>query len=243
MNPLTNVKNITKLSERDLEMGLSVENSWHNMYKDSAWIFVGGLHFDLSEGDIIAVFSQYGEIVNINLVRDRKTGKSRGFAFICYENQRSTVLAVDNFNGISLLNRIIRVDHVQEYRIPKEYDDVTPEMRQLYMEGCAPKPQTSIIKLEQPVIKENDENEHKTDVKKFDLINKKQKRKDQKKRSKKNSKIKKRSHSSSSSTSSDSSSSSEDAHHHRHHHKKKKHENQRKNRHQKKSKKKRLRDH
>ena len=46
--------------------------------------------------------NRYGEIVNINLVRDKKTGKTKGFCFLCYEDQRSTVLAVDNFNGIKV---------------------------------------------------------------------------------------------------------------------------------------------
>ena len=45
---------------------------------------------------------RYGEIVNINLVRDQKTGKSKGFCFICYEDQRSTILAVDNLNGFKV---------------------------------------------------------------------------------------------------------------------------------------------
>lgn len=45
---------------------------------------------------------RYGEVVNINLVRDKKTGKSKGFCFLCYEDQRSTILAVDNFNGIKV---------------------------------------------------------------------------------------------------------------------------------------------
>ena len=53
------------------------------------------------------------------LVRDKKTGKSKGFAFICYENQKSTILAVDNFNGVKLTGRTIRVDHVEEYKLPK----------------------------------------------------------------------------------------------------------------------------
>lgn len=140
-------------------MGIDVKNSWHQMYKNSAWIFVGGLHYDLSEGDVIAVFSQYGEIVNINLVRDRATGKSRGFAFLCYEDQRSTILAVDNFNGIKLLNRIIRVDHVEEYKIPKEFDDITAEMKQLYNEGCAPKPIER--KVTPPVNKISEKKSHK----------------------------------------------------------------------------------
>ena len=37
--------------------------------------------------------------MNIELIRDKDTGKSKGFAFLQYEDQRSTVLAVDNLNG------------------------------------------------------------------------------------------------------------------------------------------------
>ena len=90
------------------------------MYKDSAWIFIGGLNYDLSEGDIICVFSQYGEVADIHLVRDKDTGNSKGFCFLCYTDQRSTILAVDNLNGIKLCNRIIRVDHCQNYQRPEE---------------------------------------------------------------------------------------------------------------------------
>lgn len=39
-------------------------------------------------------FYRYGEIVDVNLVRDKGTGKSKGFAFVAYEDQRSTNLAV-----------------------------------------------------------------------------------------------------------------------------------------------------
>ncbi|CAG8573174.1 14281_t:CDS:2, partial [Acaulospora colombiana] len=53
----------------------------------------------------------YGEILDIQLVRDKKTGVSKGFAFLKYEDQRSTILAVDNLNNINLLGRTIRVDH------------------------------------------------------------------------------------------------------------------------------------
>lgn len=95
-----NMKNVLKLSEADLKYGQ--KSSWHDQYRNSAWIFVGGLPYDLSEGDVVCVFSQYGEIVNINLVRDKVTGKQKGFCFLCYEDQRSTVLAVDNLNGIKV---------------------------------------------------------------------------------------------------------------------------------------------
>ena len=55
------------------------------------------------------------------MARDKKTGKARGYAFLAYEDQRSTVLAVDNFNGIELCGRTIMCDHVKQYKIPREF--------------------------------------------------------------------------------------------------------------------------
>ncbi len=176
------MRNITKLSEQELKLGIvDGKASWHNMYKDSAWIFIGGLSFDLSEGDIIAVFSQYGEVVNINLIRDRKTGKSKGFAFLCYQDQRSTILAVDNFNGIKLLNRVIRVDHVEQYKVPKEFDDITPEMKQLYNEGCAPKAVSLEDKTRSEIKSESSQHRHSSSA--SSSSSKEKKRKKEKKRS------------------------------------------------------------
>ena len=136
MNPLTNVKNITKLGEQELHSDR--KTSWHDEYKDSAWIFIGGCPYDLTEGDIIAVFSQFGEVVNMNLVRDKDTGKAKGYGFLCYEDQRSTSLAVDNLNGIKILGRTIRVDHVSNYKAPKDSKKIDDVTRALRMEGCGP---------------------------------------------------------------------------------------------------------
>ena len=63
---------------------------------------------------------QYGEIVDVNLVRDRETGKSKGFAFVAYEDQRSTVLAVDNLSGARVVGRTIRVEHVDDYKLKRK---------------------------------------------------------------------------------------------------------------------------
>ncbi|PBC26632.1 RNA-binding motif protein, X-linked 2-like [Apis cerana] len=137
MNPLTNVKNIQKLGEQEL-LG-DRKTSWHDQYKNSAWIFIGGLPYDLTEGDVITVFSQFGEVVNINLIRDKDTGKQKGYGFLCYEDQRSTILAVDNFNGTKILGRTIRVDHVSNYKTPKDSKNIDEETKKLRKEGCAPK--------------------------------------------------------------------------------------------------------
>jgi RNA-binding motif X-linked protein 2 len=82
----------------------------------------------MNEGDIAIVFSEFGEIVDVNLVRDKVTGQSKGFAFLAYEDQRSTILAVDNFNGIDLCGRTIKVDHVRKYKPPREYMDLDSKL-------------------------------------------------------------------------------------------------------------------
>ncbi|KAJ3177785.1 RNA-binding motif protein, X-linked 2 [Geranomyces variabilis] len=121
------IKEIDRLNTAELFRNVKESASWHAQYKDSAYVYVGGLPYQLTEGDLIAVFSQYGEIVDLNMVRDKQTGKSKGFAFVAYEDQQSTVLAVDNFNGTKMLGRMLRVDHVAQYRGEKKDDNFDEE--------------------------------------------------------------------------------------------------------------------
>ena len=51
-----------------------------------------------------------------DICRSKETGKSRGFAFLAYEDQRSTNLAVDNLNGARIGGRTVTVDHVDNYK-------------------------------------------------------------------------------------------------------------------------------
>lgn len=48
------MKNVIKLSEQELRSGN--KTSWHDQYRNSAWIFIGGLPYDLSEGNIFEYF-------------------------------------------------------------------------------------------------------------------------------------------------------------------------------------------
>lgn len=121
--PAANITAIERLSEHELKHGITGEASWHHRYKDSCYIYIGGLNKRMTEGDIIIVFSQFGEPIDIHLVRDRKTGASLGFCFLGYKDQRSTILAVDNFNGYSLLGRRLRVDHILNYKALVQYED------------------------------------------------------------------------------------------------------------------------
>ena len=119
---MNSVRAIQQLNKRELEAGTSPEGSWHTDYRDTAFVYIGGLAFELSEGDIITIFSQYGEPVWVKLARDKETGKSRGFAWIKYEDQRSCDLAVDNLGGATIMDRVIRVDHAR-YK-PRDDEDM-----------------------------------------------------------------------------------------------------------------------
>lgn len=77
MNPLTQIKNTQKVTKAEIELGLTDKASWHDRFKHSAYVFAGGLPFELTEGDLLAVFAQYGEVVDVHLVRDKKTGESK----------------------------------------------------------------------------------------------------------------------------------------------------------------------
>ncbi|KAK3723433.1 RNA-binding protein Cwf29 [Vermiconidia calcicola] len=110
---MQSIRQISRLNETELTAVTPSNASWHTDYRDTAYVHIGGLPFELSEGDILTIFSQYGNPTHINLVRDKETGKSRGFAFLKYEDQRSCDLAVDNLSGAGVLGRVLGVDHAR----------------------------------------------------------------------------------------------------------------------------------
>lgn len=76
---------------------------------------------------VLIATTRYGEILNLDMPRDKQTGKARGFVFLQYEDQRSTVLAVDNLNGAKVLGRVLRVDHAQRPKPKKDEDGNLPD--------------------------------------------------------------------------------------------------------------------
>jgi RNA-binding motif X-linked protein 2 len=67
---MNKIKHIERITNKELESLVPLHASWHHEYKDSAYIFIGGLNYRMNEGDIVTVFSQYGEVVDCRLVRD-----------------------------------------------------------------------------------------------------------------------------------------------------------------------------
>lgn len=109
------IKKINEINYKELEHNISDSASWHADFRDSSYIFIGFLPQEMKEDDVIKIFSQYGIPTHINLVKDKETGKSRGFCYLKYEDYRSCILAVDNLNGVQIFNKRIKVDHVHYY--------------------------------------------------------------------------------------------------------------------------------
>lgn len=113
---MNKIREIQELNKRELENAIPPNASWHIDYRDTSIIYVGGLDTRLSEGDVLTIFSQFGEPVWLKLARDRESGKSRGFGWLRYEDQRSCDLAVDNLGGAEVLGRKLGVDHARYKR-------------------------------------------------------------------------------------------------------------------------------
>ncbi|XP_071069524.1 RNA-binding motif protein, X chromosome-like isoform X2 [Dasypus novemcinctus] len=73
-------------------------------------LFIGGLSQETNEKALEAVFGKYGPIAEVLLMKDRETNKSRGFAFITFENPANAKDAVKDMNGKSLDGKTIKVE-------------------------------------------------------------------------------------------------------------------------------------
>jgi RNA-binding motif X-linked protein 2 len=103
---MNTIREIEQINQQELERGIAgTSASWHAKYHKSAWVYLGNLDHSLTEGDVLCVLSQFGELEDVHLVRDTDTGKSKGFCFAKYEDAKSCVLAVDNLIGSKVRNK------------------------------------------------------------------------------------------------------------------------------------------
>jgi RNA recognition motif-containing protein len=76
-------------------------------------IFVGNLAFSAIESGIRALFERYGIVDRVNLVTDRLTGQSRGFAFVEMSDSAQADQAIQALNGAELDGRALNVNEAR----------------------------------------------------------------------------------------------------------------------------------
>jgi cold-inducible RNA-binding protein len=80
-------------------------------------IYVGNLSYDTTEDTLRTVFAEYGEIEAVNVITDRYTGRSRGFAFVEMVTEQAAQEAISALNGRSVDGRELKV---AEARPPRD---------------------------------------------------------------------------------------------------------------------------
>lgn len=93
-------------------------------------LYVGNLPYSATEAQIRALFEQAGEIVNVAVITDRETGRSKGFGFVEMETAEGAQEAIKRFNEYMMDNRKLvvnearpREDRSSGTRGPRRDDD------------------------------------------------------------------------------------------------------------------------
>ena len=77
-------------------------------------LFVGNLSFETSDEDLKAAFATAGTPVTASVIKDRLTGKSRGFGFVEMSSDEEAKRAIAELNGRDLKGRAISVNEARE---------------------------------------------------------------------------------------------------------------------------------
>jgi len=76
-------------------------------------LYVGNLSYDTSEDGLRAAFAVYGDVSSVNLITDKFSGQSKGFAFIEMANNSEADAAIKGLNGAPVDGRAIKVNQAQ----------------------------------------------------------------------------------------------------------------------------------
>lgn len=84
-------------------------------------IYVANLGFSVTTQDLTKHFSQYGEISSVNIITDKFTNQSRGFAFLEMPNREEATKAISELNGSMLGGRSIVVNEAKPKKENSDY--------------------------------------------------------------------------------------------------------------------------
>ncbi len=76
-------------------------------------LFVGNLSFDVTENDLQDLFATFGPVTDVNLMTDRSTGRSRGFAFVTMATPEGAQAAIQGTAGKDLKGRSLTVNEAR----------------------------------------------------------------------------------------------------------------------------------
>ncbi|MBN1182464.1 MAG: RNA-binding protein [Bacteroidales bacterium] len=72
-------------------------------------IFVGNLNYNLSETELKGVFEEFGEVTSVKIIKDRETGRGKGYGFVEMPNDSEANNAISALDGKEIKGRSARV--------------------------------------------------------------------------------------------------------------------------------------
>ena len=76
-------------------------------------IYVGNLSFEATEADVEQAFAEFGDVKSVNIVKDRETGRSRGFGFVEMHDATAGKNAIDALNNQQIAGRSVTVNEAR----------------------------------------------------------------------------------------------------------------------------------
>ncbi|MEG3439679.1 RNA-binding protein [Pannus brasiliensis CCIBt3594] len=77
-------------------------------------IFVGNLSYEISQEDLVEVFTEYGKVQRVYIPVDRESGRKRGFAFVEMESPDQETAAITALDGAQWMGRDLKVNQARE---------------------------------------------------------------------------------------------------------------------------------
>ena len=77
-------------------------------------IYVGNLAYRTSEDDLRRQFEQYGTVERVDIISDRETGRSKGFAFVTMPNAEEANAAISALDGAAVGDRTLKVNEARD---------------------------------------------------------------------------------------------------------------------------------
>ncbi len=79
-------------------------------------LYVGNLSYETTNADLSELFGAVGEVLSVNLITDRMTGRSKGFAFVEMAEHDAALRAIEQLNGRDVGGRAIKVAEARPRR-------------------------------------------------------------------------------------------------------------------------------
>lgn len=79
-------------------------------------IYVGQLPYSVTEDELREMFTEFGEVESLNLIKDRFSGQSKGFGFVDMPNNSEADTAIKALNKSMLKGREIKVNQAEQKR-------------------------------------------------------------------------------------------------------------------------------